>query len=90
MYFSVELALRADRRLTIDSLMGVAAVSGFACGNPGGWRVETTLTIWAKDAPTAASRAIERARRRVRGQVIAVHVMTIREADRRLRALLRS
>ena len=90
MYFSVEIAFRSDRRLTTDDLMEVSALGGgFACGHAGRRRVETTLTIWAKDAPTAAGRAIERIRRRIPGRVLAVKVMTLWEADRQLRLKLK-
>jgi hypothetical protein len=75
------LAFRVERRLTIESMMSVVSIDSFACGNLRGRRVETTLTVWAKNAPMAASRAIERVNRRVRCRLIFVSVMTICEAN---------
>ena len=47
MDLTVELALCAERRLTIDASISVAAIGGVASGQCGGRRNETILTVRA-------------------------------------------
>jgi len=82
-YYSVELAVRPDRRLSIKVLFDVAAI-GAASGDPGGRRAETIVTVRARSLPDAAARAMRRVLRRCPGEVLAIDAMTIGEADRRL------
>lgn len=84
MEYTVEIAIATKKPLTAEQLESVAEVGGAAAGDVGGMRVETVLTVRAKDHPGAAAKAIETITARVAGDVIAVEVMTTDEQDRRL------
>lgn len=85
-YFSVAIAVRPARRLSLKVLFDVAAI-GATTGTPRGRRLETTMTVRAKALPDAAECGILRVLRRCPGEVLAVEAMTIAEADRRLAAI---
>lgn len=85
-YYSVELAVRPERALSIKVLFDVAT-NGAASGDPRGRRLETTLLVRARSLPDAAARAIRRVFRRCRGEILAVEAKTIGEAARRLAVL---
>lgn len=85
MDYTVEVAIRTTHALTIRTLESVASIGGVAAGNPGGRRVETTLTVTASDIPCAVAKGIQSVKRCVAGTVIAAEGMTTAEADRRSR-----
>lgn len=84
MEYTVDIAVHARRPLTIEMLETVAAIGGAASGHVGGRRLETTLTVSARNPPEGAARAIEIVTSKVPGKVIAIEVMTTEEQDRRL------
>lgn len=83
MQYTVELTIRARHPLTEEALLSVAEIGGVAVGWPGKRHLETTLTVEAPDVCQAAARDIRRITERVAGDIVAVTVMTTKEADRR-------
>jgi hypothetical protein len=84
MIFTVEVTLRTARPLTERALTNVAAIGGAAAGNVGERRLETILTVEAKDIREAAEHGVLQIMKIVPGVVVAVESMTTDEADRRL------
>lgn len=84
MEYTVSIAVDAQRPLTMKRLEAIAAIGGHAAGKVGKKRVETTLTIEAKDMPDAAALAATQVQDLVAGDVASVEVMTLEEHDRRL------
>ncbi len=82
MTYTVTLTFDTDVPLSIEALEDVAEIGGAAGGNPGGFRVDTTLTVESADLANvlgiAVERIVERLHRHgltgrfVSGEVIAV------------------
>jgi hypothetical protein len=85
MEFVAAVTLRAKRRLNLTQLFSIAEFAA-TCGSPGRIFLDATFTVDARNMPDAAARAIGRITERVAGDVIAISVLTILEADRRLEA----
>lgn len=83
--YAVDLVLHAERPLTEDQLFAVAEFAATA-GNPGGTRLEATVVLDAENMFDAMTRAIQRVRAIVVGELVAVHTMTGEENDRRIAA----
>lgn len=84
MDYTVDITMQTKRPLTEDDLFDIAEMGGVAVGQPGGKRIETTLTVSAPDVRKAAMIAIAKVLKCVEGRVVALESMTTEEADRRL------
>jgi hypothetical protein len=84
MEFSVTMTITTDERLTEEVLFDVAAIGGAASGEAGGHDLSTTMTVQADDVLAAASGGLAKVETISPGAPVAVEVLTIEEADRRL------
>jgi hypothetical protein len=81
--YTVELALNTLTPLTEESLLAVARLGGAASGNPGGRRIEKTLTVAASHPSLAIDKALRQVLDLVDGTVASASALTTEEFDRR-------
>lgn len=84
MLWTVNLTITTNDPLTIEQLEAVAELTGAADGTPGDRTLGTTITVDAPDMPAAAATALEWVRDLAPGDPVALEVLTVDEADRRL------
>lgn len=84
MKYTADLIIETKAPLTEETLEAVAEIGGSAGGSVGERRLDTGLTVSAKNMPEAAARAIEIITAVAPGKILAVEVMTPEEEDRRL------